>query len=225
MSNLEDGKSYFLPDGIPYFTNFDRYAIKNASTPSLSATDAAVIDTKYLTTLRKNYPYYNTGVTYTADVDANNAFTLQKIACVSPANTLPNPSSIFAYKLNINKVDPEIVDCVNKPSQEYTSSYMPKCLPVCAQIPNTPSPTYSCNVNTPSTSIYIPVGGWQNASVQNDLYNSPSVDNKFNLSIPITKPEINVTDDSGNPLYIANTNSTSNINTWTKLQDLCVPNN
>jgi hypothetical protein len=58
-------------------------------------------------------------------------------------------------------------------------------------------------------------------SLLQSMSNSPSASNIIDSTSPFQNKQINVTTSTGDPVYIANNNSTTNLNTWTKLQDLC----
>jgi len=78
-----------------------------------------------------------------------------------------------------------------------------------------------------SMGIYLPRGGWLYAGMtQKDLLSQMSksdyASSIIDSSEPIKTKRINVTTDDGAPIYIVNQKSTNNINTWTKLQDLCI---
>ena len=127
--------------------------------------------------------------------------------------------------------------CMTNPSQLYTPSYMPSCMAVCNRLPNTPTSSinYSCNNgggggggggDGPQSIMYIPRGGWMSAGMSKKLLlqsmaSTPSGSNIIDSTSPLFSKQINVTTSTGGPVYIANNNSTSNLNTWTKLQDLC----
>jgi hypothetical protein len=76
--------------------------------------------------------------------------------------------------------------------------------------------------------MYIPRGGWLAVGMEKDknllksMENTPLSSSIINSSAPFSSKQINVTQNDGSPIYIANKNSTSDINTWTKLQDLCI---
>jgi hypothetical protein len=126
--------------------------------------------------------------------------------------------------------------CMTQPSQPYSDSYMPGCMSVCTRIESTPTApnNYSCNYgggngggdNGPKAIMYIPRGGWMHAAINKQsllqsLSNSPSASDIIDTREPLVNKSINVTTASGGPVYIANNNSTSDLSTWTRLQDLC----
>ena len=130
--------------------------------------------------------------------------------------------------------------CMTNPSQLYSNSYMPGCLNECTFVSNVNnSSLYNCNNNNDnnnnnnglnSVNMYIPRGGWLAVGMEKDknllqsMKNTPSSSSIINSSAPFSSKQINVTKNDGSPIYIANKNSTEDINTWTKLQDLCVKN-
>ena len=63
--------------------------------------------------------------------------------------------------------------------------------------------------------------GIDKESLLKDMANTPSGLNIINSIAPLSSNKINVTTSTGEPIYIANNNSTSDLNTWTKLEDLC----
>jgi hypothetical protein len=74
--------------------------------------------------------------------------------------------------------------------------------------------------------VYIPRGGWMQAGInQYSLLSSLSglshANDIMDTREPIYNKSINVTSESGDPIYIVNNNTTGELNTFTKLQDLC----
>ena len=241
--------SNFLPGPIPSFINFNNYSVKNAYNESLSAVDANDIDTSFFTMIKSNIPKgISPSSSILFDVDSNNALTLQQINCMYPTNPNAPGKSILAYKINTNNPTFRSVvqdfgtnnnQCMTEPSQAYSPSYMPNCMSVCNRISNTPTSSinYTCNNDNNNNSssnnngglplvMYIPRGGWMSAGIDKesllkDMANTPSGLNIINSIAPLSSNKINVTTSTGEPIYIANNNSTSDLNTWTKLEDLC----
>jgi len=239
----------FLPGPIPKFTNFNRFAVKNAFSNKTTADDASKIDTTFFKDLKANPP--NPGdipddQLISLDVDGGNSLIVHKIKCVYPTDPSAPKKAILAYKINIDNTNTDFISiadntCVPQPTKAYSDDYMPNCASKCR--PKTPPPGvdmsapgtagiyYKCdtgnNIERASKSMYIPRGGWMHAAKKKeDLINTISTTkiatNVIDSSQPILNKSINVTTKDGSPIYIINNNSTTDINTWTKLQDLCV---
>jgi hypothetical protein len=233
----------FLPGALPKFTNFDKMTVKNAYNNETTASAANTIDTTFFNNIKSKSPDLPPNVSVTFDVDSKNALNVQKIKCIYPANPKPPSKFILAYRIFIDNGDSKYKSiannqCMTQPPQLYTPSYMPNCMSVCTIIPNTPSSTskfnYSCNDGGNNNDdkdgsgqlMYIPRGGWMGVgmnkqSLLQSMSNSPNASNIIDSTSPLLTKNINVTTSTGAPVYIANNNSTKNLNTWTKLQDLC----
>jgi hypothetical protein len=247
MNTPNSSKPNFLPGPVPNFTKFNKYSTINAYTPSRDTEEINTIDQNFFTMMKNNPPEKIPPPpgSIKFGVDENNNFTINKISCMYPNSPSPSDSYILAYRLIMDNGNSggEIINennnnqnvCMNNPPEVYSTSFMPDCLDKCIPMNINPGtlPIYNCNNNQNnnnnqkndfnSFNIYIPRGGWLGVGMakENILKNTPS-SSIINSSAPFNSKQINVIKDDGSPIYIANNNSTSDINTWTKLQDLCI---
>lgn len=232
----------FLPGSLPKFTKFNAMSVKNAYNDETTASAANIIDTTFFNNIKSHPPDLAPNASITFDVDSNNKLNVQRIKCIYPANPTLQSKFIPAYRMFVYNGDSRYKSiapkCMTQPPQLYTPSYMPNCMSVCTIIPNTPSSTskfnYSCNASgnnnddtiIPGVQMYIPRGGWWEVGIKKQqllrsMSNSPNASNIIDSTYPILTNNINVTTSTGAPVYIANNNSTENLKTWTKLEDLC----
>jgi len=184
------------------FSNFnDKTSIKATAVPSTTSNMVSKVNELDISYLNMMVSTKNNFSDISCSVK-NSKLEPHKIKCNYPKNQNAPSSSIIAYK------------CTNN-------------------IPENLS-TLTTNNSLDFNTKYIPRGGWARynidptntatQSLRNNVLKSPSpTPYASNLVVPITnRQSINVTDKDGNPLYVFNSNSTSNYTTWTKIEDLCI---
>jgi hypothetical protein len=211
------------------FKNFDSFKGKNATlSASTTATIPGVINLEktFLTNAANMSRAVTAAGSVTIDTDSSNNANVRTVKCIYPNTPSPPQKSITGYNINLNA----ITKCVNNPPQNYSPSYEENCLKFCNVLPNsmTPVKKYQCVDIPPATvPFFIPFGGWGDSTlslVTNDIINKMSSSDRSKILGYLgdfqTK-EVKVRDASGQPIYIANKNTTSELKTWTKLEDLC----
>jgi hypothetical protein len=215
------------------FSKFNSFTGINANlTPSSSRTIPEIINLEktFLTNAANRSRPITTLATVSIDTDTSNIAKVYTMKCIYPNTPSPPQKSMTGYQINIIRNSNKDLKCLNKPPQNYSDEYYPDCLRYCSDtgLSQTPVKIYQCaNIPPVNVPFFMPFGGWGDSTLSLDTNNirdnMSSSDRSKILSYlgDFQSKEVKVRDASGQPIYTANKKSTTDLETWTKLEDLC----